>query len=319
LAVEEINKDLSPGAGRPFKVIHADTQGSLDAFEAEAVRLTAVNRVAALLGGTSFEEAERMERVRVPVLTPLGSGKRPLGENVFFTGISAAARARALARFAVNDLGATGATIAQDAPLEDAGGFADIFALEFRAALALKSPKAQPVILRIHLPTADEAKKIAEMPKDQPMTDAPAVWVFVGRTDDLSLLPPTAATILLAGEGMRIPNVDSLQNKSAKLYTVSAFHADTAAAKEFAQRYKQAFQFEPDDQAALAYEAMKLLNEAVAQGKEPIREELSRIKDFPGLTGPLTFTDMRQLRRPVYVVQVGRGGQAAAKRFDFED
>src|SRR5207248_5323837 len=51
LAVEEINKDPSAGVGRPFKVIRSDARGKAEGFEAEAVRLAAINRVAFLLGG----------------------------------------------------------------------------------------------------------------------------------------------------------------------------------------------------------------------------------------------------------------------------
>src|SRR4051812_13990698 len=34
LAVEEINKDVEQGLGRPFKVIHSDARGKLEALEA---------------------------------------------------------------------------------------------------------------------------------------------------------------------------------------------------------------------------------------------------------------------------------------------
>src|SRR5205823_2676801 len=60
LAVMEANKNPDKGAGRQVKVIHTDTLGKLEAFEGEAVRLVAVNRVAALLGGTTVEEVERL-------------------------------------------------------------------------------------------------------------------------------------------------------------------------------------------------------------------------------------------------------------------
>ena len=44
LAVEEIDKDVDQGVGRPIKVIHCDARGKPDEFEAEAIRLTEVNR-----------------------------------------------------------------------------------------------------------------------------------------------------------------------------------------------------------------------------------------------------------------------------------
>src|ERR1700722_18613309 len=41
LAVEEVNKNIGEGLGHPLKVIHSDTRGKLEAFEAEAVRVVA--------------------------------------------------------------------------------------------------------------------------------------------------------------------------------------------------------------------------------------------------------------------------------------
>src|SRR5207302_5752618 len=70
LAVMEANKSPDKdGAGRTVKVIHTDTLGKLDAFEAEAVRLANVNRVAALLGGTTAEEVERVELARLVLIS----------------------------------------------------------------------------------------------------------------------------------------------------------------------------------------------------------------------------------------------------------
>src|ERR1700678_1260326 len=53
LALEELNKDAEK---QRIEVRHTDTRGSLDTFETQGVRLLAVNRVAALLGGDSTEE-----------------------------------------------------------------------------------------------------------------------------------------------------------------------------------------------------------------------------------------------------------------------
>src|SRR5262245_4389120 len=53
LALDELNKETGK---RPVQVRHTDTQGKLEAFEAEAVRLVALNRVVGLLGGTTPQE-----------------------------------------------------------------------------------------------------------------------------------------------------------------------------------------------------------------------------------------------------------------------
>src|SRR5437762_10170498 len=104
LAVEEINNDLSAGVGRPFKVIHSDARGKPEGFEAEAVRLAAINRVVFLLGGNTPEEVERLDRAHLPVLTPCGARARAVSDAVYFTGLSPAQRGKVLARFAVQEL-----------------------------------------------------------------------------------------------------------------------------------------------------------------------------------------------------------------------
>src|SRR5262249_29431687 len=48
LAVQEQNAEAKEKEWRPLRVIHADAQGRLDAFQGEAVRLVTINKVAGL-------------------------------------------------------------------------------------------------------------------------------------------------------------------------------------------------------------------------------------------------------------------------------
>src|SRR5437588_5338849 len=148
LAVEEINKDPSSGVGRPFKVIHSDARGKAEGFEAEAVRLAAINRVVFLLGGNTPEEVERLDRAHLPVLTPCGARARTVSDAVYFTGLSPAQRGKVLARFAVQELNLTSFLVIQDerrADLQEAG---EAFARE--AALTKKEgPAAKVRTLRL--------------------------------------------------------------------------------------------------------------------------------------------------------------------------
>jgi len=105
------------------------------------------------------------------------------------------------------------------------------------------------------------------------------------------------------------------------LYFVTAFAADSDAPKgvDFAKRYKAAFGEEPDVHAALAFDDMNLLHEAAVRSKESltlqgIRDELVKLKDFPGLSGPLSFTPERQLQRPAFVVRQDESGSKTVKR-----
>src|SRR5262249_54974639 len=153
---EEINQDLDQGVGRPFKVIHTDAHGKLEAFESEAVRLAAVNRVSFLLGGTTAEEVERLDRAHVPVVTPLGARPRMLSDGVSTIGIPPTQRGKVLARFAAQQLGGGAVLLLSDDRREDAVETAEAFGREYPAAVAAKDAKAPAVVRRLPLPRDDK-------------------------------------------------------------------------------------------------------------------------------------------------------------------
>ncbi len=74
----------------------------------------------------------------------------------------------------------------------------------------------------------------------------------------------------------------------------------TGATKEFIDRYEADYGEIPGDVAALTWDAMGLLIQAIqntdglsgdlAQDREAVKNELGKIKDFDGITGKMTFT-----------------------------
>ena len=98
LAIEELARDgLNRVGERPISVKHTDAHGEEGAWESQAVRLVTVGRVAALYGGaTAGEVRTRMERGRVPLVTPLGIRPRGSSELVFSIGTSPADKAHAV-------------------------------------------------------------------------------------------------------------------------------------------------------------------------------------------------------------------------------
>jgi len=63
----------------------------------------------------------------------------------------------------------------------------------------------------------------------------------------------------------------------------------------------------------LLFEALKKSQPQLAADR--IAKELGALKDFPGLTGPLIFTEDRQLRRPAFLVRVAKSRLQTLKRF----
>jgi ABC-type branched-subunit amino acid transport system substrate-binding protein len=254
LAVEEINKDISQGLGRPLQVIHGDARGSLEYFEAEAVRLSALNRVHFLYGGTTAEEVERLNRAPALVMTPLGARTRTMNDAVFSIGL---------------------------APAQQAGALAD------------KSKDGE----------AGRAVLIA------------------GKAGDLRGLGPLPMPVLFAGDDGAAAALTAARAPTQTIYFATAFAVDDdqPRAVEFAKRYREAFNREPDVHAALAYEGMKLLADALMRSKDGlttarVQSELKKMKDVAGLAGPLSFSEQRQVQRAAFVIRLSDSGAKVVKR-----
>jgi branched-chain amino acid transport system substrate-binding protein len=320
LAVEEINKNADQGFGPPLKVIHSDTRGKLDAFESEAVRIVAVNRVAFLLGGTTPDEVERLDRAHATVITPCGQRPRGGSDGIYCTGISPSQRGKALARFAVQDLKADSVVLLYDDRRDDLGGVVEALARELPLAASKDTPA--PSVRRLHF---GKDIKLGDLVLS--LDKAPAkVLIFAGHADELGVLGALQVPVIFAGDEVSIRYLAGRQGGLKALYWLTAFATgeDFPPASDFARRYKAAFSDEADVHAALAYEDVKVLYEALCRAKDTltvkrIREELDKLKDFPGLDGALSFTKERQLARAAFVARLEGQSAKTVKRVEPEN
>jgi len=320
LAVEEINKNVEQGLGPPLKVIHSDTRGNLDAFESEAVRLVAVNRVAFLLGGTTPDEVERLDRAHATVIAPCGQRPRGGSDGIYCTGISPSQRGKALARFAVQDLKADSVVLVHDDRRDDLAGMVEALARELPLAANKDTPA--PSVRRLHF---GKDQKLGDL--IQSLDKAPAkVLIFAGRADDLGELGALQVPVIFAGDEVSTRYLAARQGGLKTLYWLTSFATaeDLPRASDFAARYKAAFSEEADVHAALAYEDVKVLYEALCRAKDTltvkrIREELDKLKDFPGLDGALSFSKERQLARAAFVLRLEGQSAKTVKRVEPEN
>src|SRR5262249_45074602 len=137
LAIQEQNAKAESKDERKLSVRHVDAHGKLEGFEGGAVRLVTVDKVLALMGGTTAEEVLRLDRVnapeepgrperrRAPVLTPLGWKTAGMSELVFCLGLSPAYQGQVLARFIAEKWTPERLTMLVDERREDAGMIAD--------------------------------------------------------------------------------------------------------------------------------------------------------------------------------------------------
>ncbi len=91
----------------------------------------------------------------------------------------------------------------------------------------------------------------------------------------------------------------------------------TGATKEFIDRYEAAYGETPGDVAALTWDAMGILMQAIqncgaitgdlAQDRKCVRDALAQIKDYEGITGRMTFTEEGDPIKCAVIVQIKNG------------
>lgn len=91
------------------------------------------------------------------------------------------------------------------------------------------------------------------------------------------------------------------------------------ATKEFIEKFKAKFGYEPDDPAALTWDSTRLLLQAIQntgglsgklnRDRDAIKDQLAKFKDFDGITGKMTFTPEGDPIKCAVVVKINAKGE----------
>lgn len=80
--------------------------------------------------------------------------------------------------------------------------------------------------------------------------------------------------------------------------------------EKFRQKFKDRYNKEPDGYTALAYDSAQLLIEAIKKNGascEGIYEYLSRVEDYPGITGKITFDNNHDVKSKIVILTIKDG------------
>jgi branched-chain amino acid transport system substrate-binding protein len=93
----------------------------------------------------------------------------------------------------------------------------------------------------------------------------------------------------------------------------------TGATKEFIDRYNEEHGYVPDDVGALTWDTMHIVQKAIqdcgeitgdiAAGGQCVRDALAQIKEFPGITGDMTFTEEGDPIKCAVIVKISDEGE----------
>ncbi len=122
-----------------------------------------------------------------------------------------------------------------------------------------------------------------------------------------------ASVGMLGTNGMNSPELIRLDPRGVEgAVFADSFSMDSPdpAVRNFVDRYVKRFQQPPTGFAAQAFEATKLVLDAILKGTttgRALRESLKNTKNAPGLVGPLTMTPAGSLDRRYAIIQVKNG------------
>lgn len=320
MAVEEVN---SAGGieGRQIELIVEDTRS--DDYETNVVvrRLVHEYRVRALLGevvsSRSMAAAPIAQTASVPMLTPSSTNPEVTlrGNYVFRSCYTDPFQAAALARFAAEGLRAKRAALLVDRSQEYSSELARLIRAEFER-------RGGRIV-------AEEA--YAEGDEDfthQLMTAGaanPDVLFVPGYYREAGLIAKRAKELgidapLVGGDGWDSQGLYQIGGEALRGSFFSNHFSvnDTdPAVRVFVEDYIGMYGSPPDAFAATAYDAARLLIDAVRRAgsldRKAIRDALAETTNYKGVTGMITIGPDRNAIKPIVIIRIEQGGHYAVQ------
>lgn len=312
IAVDQVNENGGIN-GKKVVLISEDTRGDQTEAANAASKLIERDKVVAIVGGVI--SAETM--TAGPIANDAGvvmisssstaQGVPEIGDYIFRNCLSDEVQAVQLAEFAATELGLKRFAIMftnNDYGLSLKNAFegkakeiAEVVGVEtyndgekdFRAQLT-KLKGANPDALYI-AGYYTEAAKIAQQAKEQGLE-----------------------VQLLGADGFYSPVLIELGGGAVDgaVFTAGFFTDDPSEnAQNFVNAYKEKFNEEPDMFAAQAYDAAMILLTALkntdGQGGEALQQAMLNTKDFPGITGVTSFTEVGDAIKDIIILKVENG------------
>lgn len=147
------------------------------------------------------------------------------------------------------------------------------------------------------------------------------VGLFAKQARDKGITVP-----IVGGDGWDSPSLYQIGGAALNgCYFSNHYSPDDAdpLVQKFVNDYKSRFGTVPDALAATAYDAARIMFDAIKRANSlegtAIRNALAATKDFPGVTGKVTFNENRDAVKPIVMIKIEDGGKfVVAERVQVE-
>lgn len=320
MAIDAIN--ASGGVkGRKIKIITEDDQSKPEEAANAVTKLISEDNVVAILGevssSNSLAAAPICQADKVPMLTPSSTNPKvtTIGDYIFRTSFTDKDVGENIARYVYQEMHLTRAAILTDVKTDYSTGLTATIEKTFTSL-------GGQIVAHASYSNGDSdfRSQLTAIKQANPqMIFLPGYYTDVGQiaiqARDLGMKQP-----FVGGDGWVSPKLIEIGGKALEgcLYADHYFYADpTPIVRDFVQAYKERYGAIPDGMAALAYDAARVMANALGRAKKldgpSIREALATTKNFAGVTGNITIGPDRNAVGKKMIIEEVRNGQPTLK------
>jgi branched-chain amino acid transport system substrate-binding protein len=314
LAAEEIN--ASGGVlGRKVRLVIEDDQGKAEEAASVVTKLITHDNVLAVIGENSSNQslaaAPICQAAKVPMISPSSTNPNVTkkGDYIFRVCFTDPHQGKALATFVRNNLHADTAAILRDNKNDYSVGLAEVIRHDFTAMggriVAEQSYSGGDSDFRPQL--------TAIRSTNPQVLFIPGFYTDVGQiatqVRDLGMTIP-----MVGGDGWDSPTVIQIGGKSVdgSYFSDHYFVGEPRpAVQRFVGEINKRYGRNPDANAALGYDALYILTNAIKRAgsldRPSMRNQIASTKDYQGVSGVITMGPDRDPIKPVAMIKIDGG------------
>ncbi|MGB8464980.1 MAG: ABC transporter substrate-binding protein, partial [Terrimicrobiaceae bacterium] len=313
LAVDEIN--LAGGVlGHPLQLVIKDTESESERTNAVVTELIKTDKVAALVGEITTDRtliaASVAQASGIPMITPSATGEKvtEAGDSIFRACYTDAFQAAIMAKFA-RSIDVEKAAILFDASSPYGSSLMEAFKADFVR-------HGGTIVAEEFYRSGDTdfaAQLNAIKEKNPDSIFLPCYYteaaLIIRQARQLGIDVPFLGT-----DGWDSPEFLKVGAQAVNnCYFASHFSSEHVSekAKAFKEAYRAKFQAAPPPLAALTYDSVWLVADALKRSgtaeSAALRAAIAATRDFPGVTGSISFDPGRDPKKPGVVIRVQDG------------
>ncbi len=314
LAVEEINNKGGIN-GKKIEIVGPEDTASIQQQGEIAVKRLLEKKVVAVIGevssGISMAGGPVCQQAQIPMVSPSSTNEKvtQIGDYIFRVCFIDSFQGAVLAKFAKDTLKANTAAVMYDAGAPYSVGIRDEFIKSFTG-------RGGKIVAETSFGTEDKDFKapLTKIKAANPDVIVVGSYYTQGGTilkqaRDLGINAP-----LLGGDGWDDAQFHTYAGKSvgnAYMSTHASMEDPSTVIQTFVKAFEGKFGEKPNALAALGYDSMMVLADAIKKAKSlsgpDLRDALAQTKDFEGVTGKITINANRDAEKGAVIMEVTNG------------